>query len=284
MYNSRKKQHTRGIQSATVIPFAIHKNKKQKGQRMGKRAEVVAPAVAKSNKCRIRIDDLYTFDPLTNAQKEFYQLYRNGSTAFMLHGVAGTGKTFVALYKALEEVLDPSTKYQQVVVVRSAVQSRDMGHLPGDEKEKAEVYQRPYEDLCFKMFGRADAFSRLIEQGHATFMVTSFLRGITIDNAIIIVDESQNLNWAEISTIMTRVGENTKILFCGDFRQTDLNKKNDMSGLKKFLAICRRMPSFKDIEYTVDDIVRSDLVKEFIVAQLRYEDTEKECNSLKISG
>jgi len=284
MFRAHKKYHKEGIQSATVIPFAIHNNKNQKGQRMGKRAEVVQPAAMKSNKCKIRIDDLYTFDPITNSQKEFYELYRQGATAFMLHGVAGTGKTFVALYKALEEVLDPSTKYQQVVIVRSAVQSRDIGHLPGDEHEKAEVYQRPYEELCTKMFGRADAFSRLIEQGHATFMVTSFLRGITIDNAIIIVDESQNLNWPEISTIMTRVGDNTKILFCGDFRQTDLNKKNDMSGLKKFLAICRRMPSFKDIEYTVDDIVRSDLVKEFIVAQLRYEDTEKECNSQKTSG
>jgi phosphate starvation-inducible protein PhoH len=281
MYKSRHATK-KGVQSATVIPFVVH-NKKQKGQRMAKKAEVVIPAASKMNhKLKIRIDDLYTFEPLTHAQEEFFQRYREGVTAHMLHGVAGTGKTFVALYKALEEVLDPSTPFEQVVIVRSAVQGRDIGHLPGDEKEKTEVYQDPYVNLCKKLFGRIDAFQRLIEQGHATFMVTSFLRGITIDNAIVIVDEAQNLNWQEISTIMTRIGNHSKILFCGDFRQTDLNKKTDMSGLQKFLSICRRMPSFRDVEFGVDDIVRSDIVKEFIVATMRYEDTEKDATNQRL--
>lgn len=233
---------------------------------MAKRAEA-------KHTLKIRIDDLYTFEPLTDSQKQFYDLYNEGTTAIMLHGVAGTGKTFIAIYKALEEVLDPSNGLQQVVIVRSAVQTRDIGHLPGDEAEKMEVYQRPYQCICDTLFGeRRQAYDRLQEQGHLKFMTTSFIRGITIDQSVVIVDEAQNLNYQEISSIMTRVGKNSKIIFCGDFRQTDLNKKNDLSGLSKFIEISNYMPSFRKIEFQPADIVRSELVKEFILASLHYDD------------
>src|SRR6516225_6717017 len=241
----------KGSRSAIVIPFILaSKNKKEKS--MGKRAEVVAPAGKGTNRSLVRIDDLYTFEPLTNSQRNFFKLYKENTTAIMMHGVAGTGKTFIALYKALEEVLDPSKRVKKVIIVRSAVPSRDIGFLPGDEMEKVEIYKQPYKDICGILFGRnKNAFERLEEQNHVEFMTTSFLRGLTLDNAVIIVDEAQNLSWPEINTIMTRVGENSKIIFCGDWRQTDLIRKHDMSGLKKFIEITRHMPSFRNIEFSV---------------------------------
>ena len=235
----------------------------------------LAPAVqmkSRGHGLRVTLDEMITCSPLTDNQRKFFELYKQGAECMLLHGVAGTGKTFIALYRALEEVLDKSTHYRQVVVVRSAVPSRDIGHLPGDEKEKTEVYQAPYIDICNRLFyNRTDAFQRLQEQKHVNFMITSFVRGITLDDSIIIVDECQNMTDMELNSIMTRIGDRSKIIFCGDFRQTDLYKKGDMSGLKKFMAIADMMPSFKTIEFEVADIVRSSLVKEYILARMDYE-------------
>lgn len=233
--------------------------------------EANQPRVTITNKLKIRIDDLTVIEPLTENQRRFFDSYDDGRI-MLLHGVAGTGKSYIALYKALEEVLDHGNPYHQVVIVRSAVPSREIGHLPGDEKEKTEVYQLPYQDICQNLFGRHDAFQRLCEQGTVKFMITSFVRGITLDNSVIIVDESQNMTDMELNSIITRVGENSKIIFCGDFRQTDLYKKTDMSGLKKFMVIADMMPSFRVIEFDVKDIVRSDIVKEYILARLSYEE------------
>ena len=221
---------------------------------------------------KIRIDDLQTFDPLTNNQKKFFEAYKRGDYFIALHGAAGTGKTFCALYKALEEVLDKSNPFSKIIIVRSAVQSRDIGHLPGDVNEKMEIFQQPYMQICSTLFERRDAYDRLSEQGYIEFISTSFIRGMSFDDAIIIVDECQNLSWEEINTCMTRVGYRSKIIFCGDYRQTDLKKKNDLSGLKKFLEIADLMDSHTRIEFTVDDIVRSSLVKDFILATMQYED------------
>jgi len=224
-----------------------------------------------SNKLKIKQEDLKEISPLTINQKKFFDLYGN-SQILLLHGVAGSGKTYIALFKALEEVLNRSSTYKKVVVVRSAVPSREIGHLPGDEKEKAEVYQRPYEEICEDLFARKDAFSRLQEQNSINFMITSFVRGITLDDSIIIVDECQNMSDMELNSIITRVGNRSKIIFCGDFRQTDLYKKNDLSGLKKFMVILDMMPSARTIEFQVNDIVRSSLVKEYIIARMNYEE------------
>jgi phosphate starvation-inducible protein PhoH len=225
---------------------------------------------------KIRIDDLKTFDPLTDHQKQFFDAYKRGDYFIALHGVAGTGKTFIALYKALEEVLDKSNPFNKIIIVRSAVQSREIGHLPGDASEKMEIYEQPYRQICETLFGRRDAYQRLDEQGHISFISTSFIRGMTWDDAIIIVDECQNLSWEEIHTCMTRVGYRSKIIWCGDYRQTDLNKrKNDLSGLNKFLEIANLMDSHTRIEFTVDDIVRSSLVKDWIVATMKYEDQQE---------
>lgn len=219
-------------------------------------------------KLKLRIDDLLTFEPLTKNQSKFFDLYKQGTQAIMLHGAAGTGKTFIALYKALEEVMDKSNTFDKVVIVRSVVPSREIGHLPGDEKEKTDVYLAPYKAICQDLFQTEQAYERLVEQKNIEFMITSFVRGITIDNSVIIVDECQNMNFQELSSIITRVGEKSKIIFCGDFKQTDLCKKHDQSGLRDFVDVINRMPSFRNVEFEVDDIVRSSLVKEFIVANL----------------
>ena len=223
-----------------------------------------------NNRLRLRLDDMKVIEPLTDNQKLFFDAYED-SSIMLLHGVAGTGKTFIALYHALEEVLDKSNPYKRVIVVRSAVPSREIGHLPGDEKEKTEVYTEPYVEVCQDLFGRHDAYQRLEEQGAIKFLITSFVRGITLEDSIIIVDECQNMTDMELNSVITRVGNRSKIVFCGDFRQTDLYRKTDMSGLKKFMAIADMMPSFKTFEFGVDDIVRSAIVKEYIIARLDYE-------------
>ena len=233
------------------------------------------PHNRQTNALKVRIDDLKTFEPLTDNQKIFFDAYKQGDYFVALHGVAGTGKTFCALYKALEEVLDKSNPFNKIIIVRSAVQSREIGHLPGDVGEKMEIFQQPYQQICETLFGRKDAYQRLTEQGHIEFISTSFIRGMSFDDAIIIVDEMQNLTFEEIDTVMTRVGYRSKILWCGDYRQTDLTKrKNDMSGILRFFDIAMHMSSFTRIEFTADDIVRTSLVKEYILAKLKFEDTE----------
>lgn len=226
-----------------------------------------------TNRLKLRLDDMKTFQPLTENQKIFFDAYKRQDYFIALHGVAGTGKTFSALYKAIEEVLDRSNTFEKIIVVRSAVQSREIGHLPGSVDEKMEIYQQPYRQICETLFGRKDAWDRLEEQGHIEFISTSFIRGMSFDDAIIIVDEMQNMTFEEIDTVMTRVGHRSKIIWCGDYRQTDLNKKkNDVSGLLKFFDIAYHMDAFTRIEFTPDDIVRSSLVKDYILAKLKFED------------
>lgn len=235
-----------------------------------------ASATANANALKIKIDHLKTFDPLTENQRTFYEAYKRGDYFVALHGVAGTGKTFIALYKALEEVLDKSNPFKKIIIVRSAVQSREMGHLPGDVDEKMEIYQQPYVQICETLFERKDAYKRLVEQGYIDFISTSFIRGMSFDDAIIIVDEIQNLTFEEIDTVMTRVGYRSKIIWCGDYRQTDLKKNNDKSGLLKFFEVAQRMNAFTRVEFTVDDIVRSSLVRDYILAKLDYEDSTRQ--------
>jgi predicted ribonuclease YlaK len=228
-----------------------------------------------SHALRIKLDHLKTFEPLTENQRLFFDAYKRGDYFVALHGVAGTGKTFCALYKALEEVLDKNNPFKKVIIVRSAVQGREVGHLPGDISEKMEIYQQPYRQICETLFGRKDGWDRLEEQGYVEFISTSFIRGMSFDDAIIIVDEMQNMTFEEIDTVMTRVGYRSKIIWCGDYRQTDLNKKkNDVSGILKFFDVAYHMKAFTKIEFEVYDIVRSSLVKDYIIAKLKYEDSE----------
>ena len=220
-----------------------------------------------SNALKIKLDHLKTFEALTANQQKFFDAYKRGDYFLGLLGSPGVGKTFLALYRAIEEVLDKSNPFEHVVVVRSAVQVRDQGFVPGTLEEKMEIYEVPYKEICETLFGRKDAWDRLKEQGHARFISTTAIRGISIDNSIIIVDECQSMTFHELNSVISRVGHRSKIIFVGDLKQNDLIKsRNDISGLSDFLAVARSMDEYSEISFTPDDIVRSSLVKSWIVA------------------
>jgi predicted ribonuclease YlaK len=220
-----------------------------------------------SNALKIKMEHLKGFEPLTENQSKFFEMYRGGGYFISLLGSPGTGKSFCAAYKALEEVLDKTNPFKQLVIIRSAVQTRDVGFLPGSMEEKSELYEMPYMEICTTLFGRNDAYQRLKEQGYIRFITTTAIRGISLDDAVILVDECQSMTWHELSTVLTRVGHRSKIMFCGDKGQNDLIKsKNDQSGLGIFLEVARTMNAYQEIIFTPDDIVRSSLVKDFIVA------------------
>ena len=216
---------------------------------------------------------LVDIEPITENQKILFNSYNEGKN-IIAYGAAGTGKTFVTLYNALKSVLDESTPYEKIYIVRSLVATREIGFLPGDHEDKSDIYQVPYKHMVkymFQMSSDADfemLYGNLKAQDTIKFWSTSFLRGTTLDRSIVIVDEFQNLNFHELDSIMTRVGEDSKIFFCGDASQTDLQKTNEKNGIVDFMKIIRSMPSFDVIEFGIDDIVRSGIVKEYLIAKL----------------
>ena len=218
-------------------------------------------------------DIMVDVQPITPNQKHAFASYNEGKNLFQ-YGAAGTGKTFITLYQALKEVLDPLTPYQKVVLVRSLVSTREIGFLPGDHEDKSALYQIPYKNMVKYMFELPTdnefemLWGNLKAQESVTFWSTSFIRGTTLDNSIVIVDESQNLNFHELDSIITRVGEDTKIMFCGDVAQTDLVRTNEKNGILDFQRIITRMPEFDLIEFGLDDIVRSGLVKSYITSKI----------------
>jgi len=218
-------------------------------------------------------DYLIDIEPLTDNQRKLFDSYSEGKH-LVAYGCAGTGKTFITLYNALQDVLDEQSPYERIYLVRSLVATREIGFLPGTHDDKADIYQIPYKNMVkymFQMPSDADfemLYGNLKSQETIKFWSTSFLRGTTLDNSIIIVDEFQNLNFHELDSIITRVGENTKICFCGDASQSDLQKTNERNGIVDFMTVLRKMPSFDIIEFGVDDIVRSGLVKEYIMAKM----------------
>ena len=227
-----------------------------------------------ANKKDITYNQLSTIKPITDSQKEVFETYKSGLNQF-LFGCAGTGKTFISLYLALQDVLKNETPYDKVIVVRSLIPTREIGFLPGDEEDKAALYQVPYSNMMQFMFEQPNeqAFSmlydRLKAQGSFYFLSTSFLRGLTFDNSIIIVDECQNLNFHELDTIITRVGQDSKIVFCGDFGQSDLTKMNEKNGLMNFLQILQEMNEFNCTEFDIGDIVRSGFVRSYLIQKTK---------------
>lgn len=206
--------------------------------------------------------------PLTTTQSDLFDSYREDYNVAAI-GTAGTGKTMCALWLALSDVLQTST-YERVIIIRSAVQTREQGFMPGTKEQKEEVYEQPYADIANDLFGRGDAYKILKSKGTIQFMTSSFVRGLTFDNAIIIVDECQSMTYHELDTIITRVGESSKIVFCGDTKQDDLDisrNRADVSGLAEFLRVLDKIDSFETIQFTPQDIVRSGLVKEYIMAK-----------------
>ena len=221
----------------------------------------------------INLDIMKAIEPLTDNQEEFFRSYKLDQN-IVAYGCAGTGKTFIALYNARRDVLDEKSQYEKIYIVRSLVATREIGFLPGDHEDKSSLYQIPYKNMVKYMFEMPDdsafemLYGNLKTQGTISFWSTSFIRGTTLDNAIIIVDEFQNLNFHELDSIITRVGENSKIMFCGDATQSDLIKSNEKNGIVDFMKILRIMPSFDIVEFGAEDIVRSGLVKEYILAKM----------------
>ena len=229
--------------------------------------------MAKKNK-EISSSNLIKVKPITEGQKSVFETWKKGQNQF-LFGCAGTGKTFISLYLAMQDVLDLKKKYDKVILVRSLIPTREIGFLPGDEEDKAALYQVPYQNMVKFMFEQHNEqafnmlYDRLKNQGSLYFLSTSFLRGLTFDNSIIIVDECQNLNFHELDTITTRVGQDSKIIFCGDFSLTDLVKQNEKNGLHDFLRILMEMQEFNTIEFNIGDIVRSGFVRNYLIQKTK---------------
>lgn len=203
--------------------------------------------------------ELREIEPLTRNQLKVFESNKN----LVLHGLAGTGKTFISCYLAFDDMA--KNCYERLVIIRSAVPTRDIGFLPGNMSEKSSVYEEPYRDICNDLFGRGDAYQILKTKNIVDFMTTSFIRGITLRNAVIVIDECQNMSFHELDSIITRMGEHCRVIFCGDFRQADL--KNGQSGMLDFLQILKRMEEFDFIEFEVEDIVRSSFVKNYIISK-----------------
>lgn len=213
--------------------------------------------------------ELKRIKPKTLNQADYFKLYGEGYH-MLAHGYAGTGKSFLALYLALNTIMKGDTPFKKVLIVRSAVASRSLGFLPGSEKEKLEVFEAPYKSICAELFGRGDAYQILKNKGIVQFVSTSYLRGETFNDTIVIVDEIQNMVHGEADTVMTRMGQNVRVLLCGDFRQSDLeNKRFESSAIHDFIDAIDHMKSFAKVEMQIEDICRNELVKEWIIARER---------------
>ena len=206
--------------------------------------------------------------PITETQEMAFNSWRQGYN-LMLHGIAGTGKTFLALYFALNDVFNAKMPYRKVFIIRSTVPTRNQGFMPGTKSQKEAVYEEPYGPICNTIFGRGDSYQLLKQKGMIEFRSTSYLRGATFDDCVLVVDEMQNMSAGELHTVMTRVGQNCKIIFAGDIKQDDLTSKryNEESGIADFIRIISQMKQFDLVEFFAEDIVRSDLVKEYIITR-----------------
>ena len=221
----------------------------------------------------INSDLMVKVEPLTENQAKIFDSWDQGKHLF-IYGAAGTGKTFCALYKALQDCLKSTPNYDSVYLVRSLVATREIGFLPGDHDDKSSLYQIPYKHMVKYMFEMPNdnefevLYGSLKAQETIKFWSTSFLRGVTLDNSVIIIDEMQNLNFHELDSIITRVGENTRIVFCGDAMQSDLIKDKEKNGIHDFMRILELMPDdFAMIEMGIDDICRSGLVRSYLLAK-----------------
>lgn len=219
-----------------------------------------------SKPTRLRLDHLVQLEPLTKAQERVFKSWDDGFN-LCLSGSAGTGKTFICMYLALQEVLDKDSPYEKLVIVRSALPTRDMGFLPGKKEEKEAAYLDPYKIVCRDLFNDTEAYNKLVNWKNIEFITTSFIRGITMDNAIVLVDESQNCTYHELCSIITRIGLNCKFMMAGDYYQNDFTRRDEESGIVEFMNILDHMKWFDHIAFNWNDIVRSDFVRDFIMTK-----------------
>ena len=214
----------------------------------------------------INLEHLTSFQAITDTQAKVLELWKKNYN-LVLSGSAGTGKTYVALRLALEEVLNKDTVYERVIVLRSIVPTRDIGFLPGDEEEKKQAYAAPYISICGEILGSNDGWTKLLHADKIKFQSTSFIRGVTYNNSIVVVDEMQNLNFHELDSVITRIGQNCRLLMCGDYLQSDFQKESDKNGIVQFMRIIDHLKNFENVMFTWKDIVRSDMVRDYIMTK-----------------
>ena len=231
-----------------------------------KRKSPMRGPVKSSTGMTLKYNDIVGFDPLTTNQELACNAWDEGDH-LVLTGSAGTGKTFLALSLALESVMDPDQDQDKLVIIRSIVSTRDPGHLPGTKQEKEEVFAGPYKALCTEIFDDTSAYTKLVSAKKLEFESTSFIRGMTWNNAVLVIDEMQNLNFHELDTVITRVGRNCRVIFSGDYKQTDFKYEDEKSGIMKFLAILEQMKDFTIVSFRWEDIVRSDFVRDYIMTK-----------------
>ncbi len=266
--NSKSKPKANSDKPIRLVYFNLNQTKR--GQEEMAKFNTVAkdddiPKVVSTRK--IRLDHLNKIAPMTRTQELVFEQYEEGYN-LNLHGIAGTGKTFVSCYLALKEVLSRESIYDKIVIVRSATPVKDLGFLPGTVDEKIDVYQQPYKAIFRELFPAIDSpAEKLYEQKLYQFVPTSFIRGITLHKSIVIFDEASSATYHELDSVITRLGNDCKIIFCGDKSQSDLVKRDDKEGYGKFTEILKRIPEFRHIEFFIDDIVRSEMVKNYIVAK-----------------
>lgn len=209
----------------------------------------------------LNLTNISEIEPMTDNQEKVLSSTKH----LVLHGVAGSGKSFLALYLAIKALCE--SNQSKIYIIRSAVPTRDMGFLPGNEDEKSKVYEQPYINIFAELCERGDAYETLKKSNIVKFVTTSYLRGLTIDDAVIVVDEAQNMTFHELDSIITRTGLDCRLIFCGDFMQSDL-KITEKEGIKKFMDILSRMSGlFNTVEFGIEDIVRSELVKSYLIAK-----------------
>lgn len=240
-----------------------------KAQRLSKRQQRLAEkGLMKFPRIQQLHFELAHIQPITDNQISTFQAYEKGDNLF-LHGCAGTGKTFISIYLALKEIENSRSKRTKLVIIRSAQSSKDIGFLPGNEKQKLEVYEAPYKAICAELYHRDDAYDILKQKGIIEFHSTSFLRGTTIDDAIILIDECQNTRYVELRTVLTRTGDKSRVILCGDTKQDDLTSERfkESSGLVDMMKVFNRMSDMTAVQFEIDDIVRSGFVRDFIIAE-----------------
>ena len=219
------------------------------------------------SKSVVKFEDLIQIEPITKNQVKAFESWADGEN-LVLAGSAGTGKTFVAMYLALQTSLEPSTPYHKVIVVRSIVPTRDMGYLPGTKEEKVEPFETPYKTISLELFNYDSAvYNKLINNHQMEFITTSFVRGTQLNNAIVIIDEMQNLNFHELDSVITRIGQDCRVIFSGDYYQSDFREGYERDGIQRFLRIVERLKNFSVITFGWDDIVRSDFLRDYIMTK-----------------
>lgn len=218
------------------------------------------------NSLQVRLDDLLEYDPITKNQEIAYDAWGNDYN-LVLAGSAGTGKTFIGMYLGLEQVLDPDSEQDRLIILRSMVPTRELGFLPGTKEEKEEVFTSPYKQIANELFGDYNTWGKAVSSKKIQFESTSFIRGLTMDNAVILVDEMQNLNFHELDSVITRVGKGSRIIFSGDYLQSDFKYKDEKDGIIKFLSIVEQLKKFEIINFGWEDIVRSDFVRDYIMTK-----------------